>query len=283
MSVIHMKTEHVEEIAQQMDWVILQMSVKPGKFRSLASQISNAWKGGGASRYVTELGQLAAQMEKHNADFQTLAKQVRSEVNEWVQADGSHDFKVATPNYVVAAGVGPQKPKDSGVDYHPIAHIVNQGMDGIGLLKEGADIGLDLAKSPIAKNPLFMALGPVLDIIGGATLFWDHYTEDLIKYQNENEREAATIVDMLFALYITKLKLGVDIALIVASVMGVFTAGVSTLVGIGAWVVTEGLSWGAESFLYQDSIHDTIVKFVAKNLDNPTFMAGVAASVAAIP
>jgi len=110
MSLIRMKTEHVEEILHQMDWVIIQMSVKPGKFRTLASQISGAWQGGGAGRYAAELIQIANQMQKLNTDFQLLSTQVRAEINEWEAMDATHGYKVPLPLYSTPMMAGSPTP-----------------------------------------------------------------------------------------------------------------------------------------------------------------------------
>jgi uncharacterized protein YukE len=266
MSLIRMKTEHVEDVIQKMDWVVLQMSVKPSKLHSLAGSLQTAWEGGGASRYANEIRQLATRLQHVNSDLQRLGTRTRAEIAEWVNADATHDFAVAKPTYMVAPGGGPLKPKTPNVDYKSILDWIGKSnwVSTIGLKLEGVDNPIPWLGAILATIKIFPDLVNWVD-------------RDFQKYTTDEERLAALYVDLKFAETIIGLKVGLGAASSTSAAIalaGLFT-GVGTIPSAAGLVLSVGAYFLGNMALDQiaiwfptSSIHDAIVQSVAQGISS---------------
>ena len=135
MSTIHMKTEHVEEVAFKMNWVDLQMSTKPGKLKGLANALSGAWQGGQAAQFAGELLQASNIVERQNSDFQRLMTRLRNEVNQWIDVDNAGASRLAeigvetTGPLPLSMGTSNASPSTQSSSVPSTSQAASQGFD----------------------------------------------------------------------------------------------------------------------------------------------------------
>jgi len=277
-----MKTEHVEEVIQKMDWVVLQMSVKPSKLHSLAGSLTTAWEGGGASRYANEIRQLATRLQHVNSDLQRLGIRTRSEIAEWEQMDATHDFAVAKPTYLVAPGEGPIQPKSTKVNYSPIiSSIVDVGNDAKDFLDAAHRTFLPPYNGlPTLSNiQLPSWLGPALLLVDIGVITANIY-QDVTQYTNPDEQRAAFVIDLAFEVLIKLLSAAATAASIEmlrdgigAALTGVFVVPALITAALGGvlWISSTVGASLLKTWFYSPNVHNAIVKSVAKKMiSSPT-------------
>lgn len=89
MSVLHMSTEDVLGAAQDLDFAVNELYLKPTKLRGMANSIANSWDSPKAQYYAGELRRLASLLHTEIINLQRLAKDARVEAAEWEAADQS--------------------------------------------------------------------------------------------------------------------------------------------------------------------------------------------------
>jgi uncharacterized protein YukE len=252
-----MLPDDVRGMAHQVDLTVEDLYNMPGSIRSLATSLQSNWQGGKAARYADKLRQLAGRLHGETINLQRLARQVRNEVDQWEEADNSHDFKIAHPSYSISTGEGIQDPLSTGLKN--IRNIIKT--------IKIADNAIDIITDSHILPPWF-------SVVGGVALFADLYHEDWDRYKTYDERAAALVVDAVFAFLITAVKEAAKhggIALIKASVGTLLTGAgaplalVQALIGFGLWIGSEfAESWAVEAFR-DSSIKDSLIRSLAES------------------
>lgn len=281
MTTIHMETEDVRSVAHTIDLAVGDLYFKPGQLTGAANSLTGNWEGGRATYFTGELKRLAKQLEGAVIGLQKLVKDVRYEVDEWEGVATSFGPAIGVPNgVVIAPGVGPEQPKDSGVDYGVVQRIVDFGDIGKEILVKGSRTYLP----PYDGNPLINlpswvggALGAALTIVDVGLIGVRIY-DDMQRYSNAQERRAAVVVDLLFEGLIkalTTVASGAGAEMVrdglAAALTGVFVGPALLTAALGGtlWLGSQVGAGLLKDWFYSPSVHDAIVKAVAQKMPNP--------------
>jgi uncharacterized protein YukE len=271
-----METERVREIASQLDQKVLDFLSKESTLRSASGQLSGAWRGGRSERFLSNLRALLGNYETQVQHLQDLALRVSREVNEWEEVAGKFGSGStgSNPVFPTTPGGSSQSQPVNNDPFKSIIDVITTPEMKLG--KDGANvlIGVLRIDNPVIGGILKWA-GPAISVVSGLTFFKDLVNEDMQKYSTDAEREAAVIVDLLFAAAIQGIKLATTAAgleMVVdglkCALLGFFvgpalvTAALGVVVWGGGWAVSELL----KATISNDSIRDSIIQFVAKGL-----------------
>ena len=277
MTKIHMETEDVRDTARRVDLTAGDLYFMPPKLRNAANSLTSSWQGGRAGQYAAELRRAAQILQRDVITLQRLSTSLRREVDEWEQADATHDFTVALPSYSITSGEGPIQPQDTNSGWGSVRDTIRNAS----YVVKAADTGIKLINGVTTSLPVFPVVGSVLAVAGGIALFEDLYTKDLQRYSSQDERNAARMVDAAFSLLIIALKIGGDV-LIKSIVAALVASGVGAIAGIflglGMWLAKDILITKSIAWFSDQSVHDAIVHTVATNSTSSQALSGVIGS-----
>lgn len=224
MTTLHMDTEIVEDAANQMDRVNGDLYFKPNKIRSAANTLQNAWQGGNATYFASELRRAAQILGEESIHLQKLAKRLRSEVVEWEEADhlgvtawreiNEHRVHARDPEFTISEHFADAfhfagTLKDD-VDFgaklaiiggltpgtHYLGEVIVHGGER---LKDAAGLSKKLTHIKAGNIPTHMGKFSKIEALGVGLDFAEKGVRDWSKYDNINDRVAALSVDAGFS------------------------------------------------------------------------------------
>ena len=89
MSILHMRPDEVRGAADDLDYAVSELYLKPTKMRGMANSIVSNWESAKAQYYAGELRRLAGTLQREIITLQRLAKDARIEAAEWENADNT--------------------------------------------------------------------------------------------------------------------------------------------------------------------------------------------------
>jgi len=282
MSVIHMEPENVRMAAQKVDWAAGELYGKPLKLKNIAKSLTSVWQGGESSDLAAELRRQAGILHGEVIALQRLAQKMRMEVNQWEEADSTHDYDVATPSYFIAAGEGALKPEDgehAKINYDAITSRFEDVSTAVDFEKLFLELGG--MQLPSWTGP---AIGIIYGSVYGSLLFLELWQEDSQRYTTQAERDAAFLVDLAFASLIALFKTGAKIAgmeaikagaLQMLSGAGLLTGAVTAILGAAAYWGSDFVANQLENWFSEPSVHDAIVQWVANNVTSQSPTGGM--------
>lgn len=116
MTIIHMDTERVREVARQMSQSAADMLSKGDTLRTMSGALSAAWQGGRSEEVLREYNAFLRAFDSRIKELQELALRLMREVDEWELTDGS-GVKAPIPNGIASSGPKPGGSAQAGEEF----------------------------------------------------------------------------------------------------------------------------------------------------------------------
>lgn len=109
MTRIHMQTEHVRQLANEIRNAAARMEHLPVVVRNLSRDLDSTWEGGNSDYYVREIRLLAGDLNEQIDALLLLSSQVNNEVDQWETADnnGARGLRGTLPPELRGINIGP--------------------------------------------------------------------------------------------------------------------------------------------------------------------------------